>query len=82
MSAAIDIIVPEGVGEDADDEIVLAAWYFEDGEAVSAEADICQLMVSKVSFDVMAPAAGRLRHVAAVEDIVTTGQVIARIEPA
>jgi pyruvate/2-oxoglutarate dehydrogenase complex dihydrolipoamide acyltransferase (E2) component len=81
MSELVDVVVPNGIDTD-DDEIVLATWLFEDGETVAADTEICQLMVSKASFDIVAPVTGRLRHVAQVESTVTIGQVIARIETA
>lgn len=78
MSEVVDVVVPEGIGDN--EEIVVAAWLFQDGEKVDAETPICQLMVEKVSFDIAAPATGYLRQVAKEETVVTVGQVIARIE--
>jgi len=79
MSKIVNVFVPEEVGTD-DDEIVLANWFFDDGDEVSADTEICQLMVTKVSFEIDAPAAGRLRHIVKAEDTVKRGDVIARIE--
>lgn len=80
MSEVVDVVVPDSIGDS--EEIVVAAWLFEDGEKVEAEVPICQLMVEKVSFDIAAPVAGYLRQMAKVETVVTRGQVIARIEAA
>ncbi len=76
-----DIRVPEGIGED-DAEIVVAGWSVENGGHVDAGEVVCELMVTKVTFEVEAPAAGRLEQIAVVEDVVSVGTVIGKILPA
>lgn len=71
-----EIKVPEGIAEDEDAEIVFANWLVDDGAQVDEGETICELMVTKVTIEVPAPASGRLEQRAAEEDIVQVGTVI------
>jgi pyruvate/2-oxoglutarate dehydrogenase complex dihydrolipoamide acyltransferase (E2) component len=58
----------------------VATWYARDGETVAAGQVVAEVMVEKVSNDVEAPVAGVLRVLAAEEQAVRQGDVIATIE--
>ena len=74
-----DIRVPDGI-EGGEDEIVLSAWYYDDGGAVSEGATVCEVMVAKAQIEISAPATGTLRISTPVETVVKLGQVIGYIE--
>lgn len=69
-----EIRVPDGLGDDG--EIVVANWVIDDGEQVDAGDLVCELMVTKATFEVAAPASGKLEQRKAVEDVVTTGDLL------
>lgn len=74
-----EIRVPDGI-EGGDDEIVLSAWYHDDGAAVSEGTTVCEVMIAKAQVEISAPASGMLRISASVETVVKVGQVIGHIE--
>lgn len=76
--SGIEILVPEGVAADGG-EIVVANWLAEDGDHVDAGDVVCELMVTKVTFEVEAPSSGRLEHHAQAEDVVTVGALLGTI---
>jgi pyruvate/2-oxoglutarate dehydrogenase complex dihydrolipoamide acyltransferase (E2) component len=61
-------------------EGVIATWFARDGEPVRAGQVVAEVQVDKVSADVEAPASGTLRVLAAEEETVLQGAVIATIE--
>ena len=79
--SSTEIRVPEGMA-DEDAEIVLANWLVDEGEQVDEGDVVCELMVTKVTFDVEAPAAGRLEQRATVEDVVAVGALLGVISAA
>lgn len=76
-----DIRVPEGIA-DEDAEIVLANWLVDEGEHVDEGDVVCELMVTKVTFEVGAPASGKLVQRAKAEDIVAVGALLGVISVA
>lgn len=72
-----DVLVP--ADQWTDGEAAISAWLYADGEAVRAGDVIAELMVEKSSFEVRAPASGRLTILAAAEESVAKGELIARI---
>ena len=73
--SSTEILVPDGIAED-DSEIVVANWVVADGEHVDKGDLICELMVTKVTVEVPAPATGTLEQRASEEDIVAAGAVL------
>lgn len=79
---AVPVIIPEDLWEsEGDEEAVLVGWLAHDGAAVAEGTVIAEIMVEKVTIDVVAPASGRLAIVAAVDAPVRLGEVIATIYP-
>lgn len=72
-----EVIVP--ADQWSEGEAAISAWLYGDGETVRDGDVIAELMVEKSSFEIRAPASGRLAILAAAEDSVAKGQVIARI---
>ena len=60
-------------------EGVIVNWYYRDRATVGAEVPLVEIMVEKVQFEIVSPAAGVLRILAPPETVVTPGTVIARI---
>ena len=76
------VAVPEDLWEpQGDEEAVLAGWLVQDGAAVAEGAVIAEIMVDKVTLDVVAPASGRLAIVTPVDARIHLGDVIAKIYP-
>ena len=65
---------------DATDEGMLVAWFVEPGQRVSAGDTVAEVQMEKTSYDVVAPAAGRIQSLlVAPGDIVTAGTAIATL---
>jgi pyruvate/2-oxoglutarate dehydrogenase complex dihydrolipoamide acyltransferase (E2) component len=75
-----EVLFPALSEEVPDAEGVLATWFVADGDQVAAGQLLGEVMVEKVSGDVVAPAPGRVRLIAAEDQVVRQGQPIARIE--
>ena len=75
-----EVLFPALSEQAPDAEGVLATWFVADGEQVAAGQLLGEVMVDKVSEDVVAPAPGRVRLIAAENQVVRQGQPIARIE--
>lgn len=73
-----DVTIPVGLWKD-DDEAAISAWFYSDGDAVSAGAVIAEIMVEKSSFELVAPASGTLAILVPAEESVRPGQAAARI---
>ena len=73
--SSTEIRVPEGMAEE-DAEIVLANWLVDEGEQVDEGDVVCELMVTKVTFEVAPPTTGRLEQRAVVEDVVAVGALL------
>ena len=67
----------ELLGEDGEAELV--EWLVPDHSDVSLDQEIVELSTSKALIQLAAPATGRLTQLAAVGDVVVTGQAIASI---
>ena len=64
-----------------DDSIgVISTWLFETGDMISQGDTVAEVMVEKTSFDIIAPASGKLIIGSAVESEVSLGDTIAKIE--
>ncbi|KRB82703.1 hypothetical protein ASE00_11765 [Sphingomonas sp. Root710] len=73
--SSTEIRVPDGIA-DEETEIVVANWLVDEGDHVDADDVVCELMVTKVTFEVPAPASGVLQQRASVEDIVAVGDLL------
>ena len=74
-----DIQIPHDLWDD-DREGVIVSWIYQDGAVVESAKVVVELMVEKAQMELLAPAAGRLKIIAAADAIVIRGQVIGRIE--
>ena len=74
-----DIVIAESLWDEG--EAAISAWLYGDGDRVAAGAIVAELMVEKSTMEVIAPASGILRILAAAEEPVAKGQIVARIEP-
>lgn len=75
-----DVRFPQLSEEEPDAEGVLATWFVSDGDQVTSGQLLGEVMVEKVSGEVLAPAAGRVRLLVAEDQAARQGVVIARVE--
>ena len=75
-----DVRFPQLSQEQPDAEGVLATWFIRDGDQVASGQLLGEVMVEKVSGDVVAPAAGRVRLLVAEDQTIRQGAVIAQVE--
>jgi pyruvate/2-oxoglutarate dehydrogenase complex dihydrolipoamide acyltransferase (E2) component len=75
-----DVRFPRLSEEQPDAEGVLATWFVSDGDQVASGQLLGEVMVEKVSGEVLAPAAGRVRLLVAEDQTARQGVVIARVE--
>jgi pyruvate/2-oxoglutarate dehydrogenase complex dihydrolipoamide acyltransferase (E2) component len=61
-------------------EGTVSAWLVDDGAHVDVGEVICEIETDKVVEEILADAAGVLRHAVPSESVVPAGGVIARIE--
>jgi pyruvate/2-oxoglutarate dehydrogenase complex dihydrolipoamide acyltransferase (E2) component len=61
-------------------EGIVANWFFAEGANVRKGVTIAEIMVEKTSFDIVAPAAGRLHILVAKDGVVKLGAVIGTID--
>jgi pyruvate/2-oxoglutarate dehydrogenase complex dihydrolipoamide acyltransferase (E2) component len=75
-----DVRFPQLSQEQPDAEGVLATWFVSDGDQVAGGQLLGEVMVEKVSGDVVAPAAGRVHLLVAEDQATRQGAVIAQVE--
>lgn len=75
-----DVSFPQLSDDRPDAEGVLATWFVSDGDQVASGQLLGEAMVEKISGDVVAPAAGRVRLLVAEDQQARQGTVIARVE--
>ncbi len=73
-----DVVIPSDLWEE-DSQAVITTWLARDGAAVRAGDLLAEIMVEKVQFEIRAPKAGRLTVLRGADDIVSKGDVIARV---
>jgi pyruvate/2-oxoglutarate dehydrogenase complex dihydrolipoamide acyltransferase (E2) component len=73
-----DVIVPPELW-DEDLEGALSMWLVETGDTVAKGDVLCEVAVEKTTFEVVAPAAGKVTVLVQAEAPVKRGTVIARI---
>lgn len=75
---AVDITIPE-MGESVRTGVV-ARWVVAEGESVKRDQVVMELETDKITAEITATAAGRLKQLVKVGDTVPVGGVVARIE--
>jgi len=73
------VFFPQLSEEDPTAEGVLATWFVSDGDQVASGQLLGEVMVDKVSGEVVAPAAGHVRLLVAEEQTARQGDVIAHV---
>ena len=76
----LDVVLPD-LGEDAGDEATVSYFYFEVGDKVTEGDDFVEMATDKATFNVPAPASGKLAEICAKEDqVIKVGEKLAVIE--
>lgn len=75
-----DVVFPRLSEQDPTAEGVLATWFVSDGDQVANGQLLGEVMVDKVSGEVLAPAAGHVHLLVAEEQEARQGDVIARVD--
>jgi len=75
---AVDVDIPE-LGESVR-EVTVLEWLHADGEYVDRDEPICVLETDKANVDLPAPTAGILRQLRKVDETLSVGELLARIE--
>jgi len=75
----LDIVIPEDIGDV--EECVIVTWLKKEGDNINKDDTLLIIQAEKVSFDVPAPASGRVAALLAEQgEVVKRGQVVARLE--
>jgi pyruvate/2-oxoglutarate dehydrogenase complex dihydrolipoamide acyltransferase (E2) component len=75
-----DVFFPQLSEKDPTAEGVLATWFVSDGDQVASGQLLGEVMVDKVSAEVVAPATGHIHLLLAEEQIARQGDVIAHVD--
>jgi pyruvate/2-oxoglutarate dehydrogenase complex dihydrolipoamide acyltransferase (E2) component len=75
-----EVVFPRLSEKEPDAEGVLATWFVGDGDQVATGQLLGEVMVEKVSGEVLAPVAGRVRLLVAEDQTARQGEVIARVD--
>lgn len=73
-----DIVVPAGLWSEGDNAVI-GSWLYSDGDMVQDGAVVADIMVEKTSYELIAPAGGRLSIAVPEEGEIQPGQVVGRI---
>ncbi len=73
-----DIVVPCDLWDDGR-QAAISVWLYGDGAAVAQGAIVAEIMVEKTSYELAAPASGRLEILIGADEIIAKGQVIGRV---
>lgn len=77
----IPLTVPE-LGLPLGEEIVVSCWLVRRGDEIVAGDRVVELLIGEMTFDISAPASGRLVKVACeIDDPVQPGMVLGQIRP-
>jgi len=69
------------LGEDAGEKATVSFWYAEQGEEVKEGDDLLEMLTDKATFNVPAPASGKLVELKVTDnDVVQVGDVLAIME--
>ncbi len=74
-----DVLFPRLSEQEPTAEGVLATWFVSDGDQVAGGQLLGEVMVEKVSGEVVAPASGRVRLLVSEDQTVRQGEVIAQV---
>ena len=74
------VLFPQLSTEDPTAEGVLATWFVSDGDQVTAGQLLGEVMVDKVTGEVVAPAAGHVHLLVAEEQTSRQGDIIAHVD--
>ncbi|MFQ5611666.1 MAG: dihydrolipoamide acetyltransferase family protein [Anaerolineae bacterium] len=75
----LDIVIPDEIGDV--EECIIVTWLKKEGDAINKDDTLFIIQAEKVSFDVLAPASGRVAAILAQQgEVVKRGQVVAQIE--
>jgi pyruvate/2-oxoglutarate dehydrogenase complex dihydrolipoamide acyltransferase (E2) component len=75
-----DVLFPRLSEQEPTAEGVLATWFVSDGDQVAGGQLLGEVMVDKVSGEVVAPASGRVRLLVSEDQTVRQGEVIAQVD--
>jgi pyruvate/2-oxoglutarate dehydrogenase complex dihydrolipoamide acyltransferase (E2) component len=75
-----DVLFPRLSEQQPAAEGVLATWFVSDGDQVAGGQLLGEVMVEKVSGDVIAPTSGRVRLLVSEDQTARQGEVIARVD--
>jgi pyruvate/2-oxoglutarate dehydrogenase complex dihydrolipoamide acyltransferase (E2) component len=75
-----DVLFPRLSEEEPTAEGVLATWFVSDGDQVTGGQLLGEVMVEKVSGEVIAPTSGRVRLLVSEDQTARQGEVIAQVD--
>ena len=75
-----DVLFPRLSEKEPTAEGVLATWFVGDGDQVASGQLLGEVMVEKVSGEVVAPTSGRVRLLVGEDQTARQGDVIARVD--
>ena len=75
-----EVVFPQLSEKDPTAEGVLSTWFVAEGDQVAGGQLLGEVMVEKVSGEVLSPAAGQVRLLVAEDQAARQGDVIARVE--
>ena len=75
-----DVLFPRLSEQEPAAEGVLATWFVSDGDQVAGGQLLGEVMVEKVSGEVLAPTSGRVRLLVSEDQAVRQGEVIAQVD--
>lgn len=73
-----DVLIPNDLWEE-DEEAVITSWLVSDGAEVSEGDMLAELMVQKIQYELLSPAAGTLSILKDIDDVVAKGDCVAAI---
>lgn len=75
-----DVLFPRLSEKEPTADGVLATWFVSDGDQVAGGQLLGEVMVEKVSGEVVAPTSGRVRLLVSEDQVVRQGEVVAQID--
>ncbi len=75
---SLDIRVPDDLW-DGDEEAVLSRWLYRNGSMVEVGSVVAEVMVEKISFEILSPASGSLEVRLQEEEVVLKGAILGRV---
>ncbi len=75
-----DVLFPQLSEKEPEAEGVLATWFVSDGDQVASGQLLGEVMVEKVSGEVLAPTSGRVRLLVSEDQTAHQGDVIAHVD--